>query len=205
MKLLHIDSSVLGTESVSRPLTAAIVGRLTKTNGRVEVIYRDLATSPPPHMTLASLPGDHPFSTRAGLLSPAAQAVRDESQRLLDEFLGADTVVLGAPMYNFTIPTQLKSWIDVIVVPGKTFRFTETGPEGLVGGKRVIVAIARGGNYGPNTPAASNEHAETYLRSILSFIGVNPEFVVAEGIAQGEGSKARALASAREGIDRLTV
>jgi FMN-dependent NADH-azoreductase len=205
MKLLHIDSSVSGTESVSRSLTATIVDRLSKSGSRVEVTYRDLAASPPPHLTFASLPGDHPFSAKAGPLSPAARLVRDESQRLLDEFLGADTVVLGAPMYNFTIPTQLKSWIDMIVVPGKTFRFTETGPEGLVGDKRVIVAVARGDDYGPNTPAASNEHAESYLRSILGFIGVNPEFIVAEGIARGEESKARALASAREAIDRLTA
>jgi FMN-dependent NADH-azoreductase len=203
MRLLHIDSSILGAESVSRQMTAAIVGQILKTGIRIDVTYRDLVTTPPPHMTLASLPGAHPLSAKAAPLDSAAQSVRDESQRLLDEFLAADTIVLGAPMYNFTIPTQLKSWLDIIIVPGKTFRFTETGPRGLVGDKRVIVAVARGGYYGPNTSA---EHAESYLRHVLGFIGIDdPVFIIAEGLATGQEGKAKAVASALEAVKQLTV
>jgi len=94
-------------------------------------------------------------------------------------------VVIGAPMYNFTLPTQLKAWLDRILVAGKTFRYTETGPEGLAGGKRVIVALARGGFYDAGSPAASLEHLETYLRGVFNFIGIEPEFVAADGLAVG--------------------
>ena len=102
--------------------------------------------------------------------------------RVLDEFLAADTVVIGAPMYNFTLPTQLKAWIDRILVAGKTFRYTENGPEGLAGGKRVIVALARGGFYNEGSPASALEHLETYLRGVFNFIGIEPEFVAADGL-----------------------
>ena len=104
---------------------------------------------------------------------------------MLDEFLAADTIVIGAPMYNFTLPTQLKAWIDRIVVAGKTFRYTANGPEGLAGGKRVIVALARGGIYDEGSPAAALEHLETYLRGVFNFIGIEPEFVAADGLAIG--------------------
>jgi len=123
MKLLHIDSSILGSHSVSRRLTAAIVDKLKRANPQIEVTYRDLAAAPPAHMTLATLPGDHPSSAKAGPLDRAAQRIRDESQRMLDEFMAADIVVIGVPMYNWSIPTQLKAWIDMIVVPGKTFTY----------------------------------------------------------------------------------
>jgi len=207
MNLLHIDSSILGSHSVTRRVTAAIVDTLKKANPQIEITYRDLAATPPPHMTLASLPGDHPSSAFAGPLDPAGQRVRDESQRILDEFMAADIVVLGVPMYNWSIPTQLKAWIDIIVVPGKTFTYGPHGPEkGLVGDKRFIVAVARGVFYGPETSAISAEHTETYLRTVLSFIGVNdPEFVVAEGVTAGDRNKAHALASALDAAARLAA
>ena len=104
---------------------------------------------------------------------------------MLDEFLAADTIVIGAPMYNFTLPTQLKAWIDRILVAGKTFRYTENGPEGLAGGKRVIIALARGGFYDAGSPAAALEHLESYLRGVFNFIGIEPEFVAADGLAIG--------------------
>lgn len=183
-----------------------IVDKLKKADPEIEVIYRDLVATPPPHMTLASLPGDHPSSSFAGPLGPTAQCLREESQRMLDEFLAADIVVLGVPMYNWTIPTQLKAWIDVIIVPGKTFTYGPQGAEvGLAGNKRVIVAIARGAFYSSETAAAS-EHAESYLRTVLSFIGVsNPEFVVAECVAGGDQNKARALASALDAVEQLAA
>ena len=102
---------------------------------------------------------------------------------MLDEFLAADVIVIGAPMYNFTLPTQLKAWIDRIVIAGKTFQYAANGPEGLAKGKRVIIALARGGFYNQGSPAAALEHLETYLRGIFNFIGIEPEFVAADGLA----------------------
>ena len=207
VRLLHIDSSILGSRSKSRQLTAAIVAKLKQANPRIEIVYRDLAATPPPHMTLASLPGDHPSSVFAGPLDDVAQRIRDESQRILDEFMAADIVVLGAPMYNWSIPTQLKAWIDTIVVPGKTFLYGPQGPEeGLVGSKRIIVAITRGVFYASRTATISAEHAETYMRTVLSFLGVNnPEFVVAEGVTTGEENKAKALVLALGAVQQLVA
>jgi FMN-dependent NADH-azoreductase len=205
MKLLHIDSSILGSHSKSRQLTTAIVSKLKQEHPHIEIVYRDLAATPPPHMTLASLPGHHPSSARAGPLDEVAQRVREESQRLLDEFMAADIVVLGAPMYNWSIPTQLKAWIDIIVVPGKTFRYGPQGPEeGLVGNKRFIVAITRGVFYASGTAAMPAEHAETYMRTVLSFLGANnPEFIVAEGVTTDEETKVRVLAGALGAVQHL--
>ncbi|GBU18398.1 MULTISPECIES: FMN-dependent NADH-azoreductase [Methylobacterium] len=205
MKLLHVDSSILGPGSVSRELTALIMARLTA-GGGAEVIYRDLAAEALPHMSAASLPGAHPLSATAEPQDDAARAVRETSDRLLEEFLAADTVVIGAPMYNFGLPTQLKAWIDRLLVPGRTFRYGANGPEGLAGEKRVIVALARGGFYGPGTAQVSAEHVESYLRTVLGFVGVrDPEFVLAEGIASGEHNKSRALASARDAVGQLAA
>ena len=109
-------------------------------------------------------------------------------------------------MYNFGLPTQLKAWIDRLLVPGRTFRYGANGPEGLAGEKRVIVALARGGFYGPGTAQVSAEHVESYLRTVLGFVGVrDPEFVLAEGIASGEHNKSRALASARDAVGQLAA
>jgi FMN-dependent NADH-azoreductase len=175
MKLLHLDSSVLGPHSVSRQVSAAIVDRLRKATPGLEITYRDLTLTP-----LAHLSGSH---LAAGQGAPAEASLREDiaaGQAVLDEFLAADIVVLGAPMYNFTIPSQLKAWIDRILVAGKTFKYSAQGVEGLAGNKRVIVAISRGGFYGAGTPAAVGEHLETYLRWVFGFIGVtNPEFISA--------------------------
>ena len=103
-------------------------------------------------------------------------------QQVLDEFLAADTIVIGAPMYNFTLPTQLKAWLDRILIAGKTFRYTADGPEGLAGGKRVIIGLARGGIYDRGSPAAALEHLESYLRGVFKFIGIEPEFIAADGL-----------------------
>ena len=175
MTVLHIDASINGDNSASRAISRSIVDQLTIERGGGDIIYRDLAAEPLPHLTLG--------------------AFADTS--VLDEFLAADTVVIGAPMYNFTLPTQLKAWIDRIVLAGKTFRYTETGPEGLAGGKRVVIAVARGGFYDEGSPASALEHLETYLRGIFNFIGIEPEFVAADGLAlspeQRQESIGRAL------------
>jgi FMN-dependent NADH-azoreductase len=159
--ILHIDASINGENSASRAISRSIVDQLTIEHGGASVVYRDLAAAPLPHLTLA--------------------AFADTS--VLDEFMSADTVVIGAPMYNFTLPTQLKTWIDRIVIAGTTFRYTANGPEGLATGKRVIVALARGGFYNAGSPASALEHLETYLRGIFNFIGIEPEFVAADGLA----------------------
>jgi FMN-dependent NADH-azoreductase len=112
---------------------------------------------------------------------------------VVDEFLASDIVLIGAPMYNFTLSTQLKAWIDRILIAGKTFKYGPAGAEGLAGGERVIIAIARGGLYGMETPAAQAEHLETYLNTAFGFIGITPEFIIAEGIAVGPDHRQAAL------------
>ena len=153
MKLLHIDSSVLGPHSVSRQVSAAIVDRLRQATPHLDVVYRDLSSTP-----LAHLSGSHLAAAQGAVTEAALQPDLVAGQAVLDEFLAADIVVLGAPMYNFTIPSQLKAWIDRIVVAGKTFKYGAQGVEGLAGNKRVIIAISRGGFYGAGTPAAVGEH-----------------------------------------------
>jgi len=159
--ILHIDTSINGENSASRQLTTSVIGQIKASRPDAKVVYLDLAANPLPHLTL--------------------DAFADTS--VLDQFLAADAIVIGAPMYNFTLPTQLKAWIDRIVIAGKTFQYGPNGAEGLAKGKRVIIALARGGFYGEGSPASALEHLETYLRGVFNFIGIEPEFVVAEGLA----------------------
>jgi FMN-dependent NADH-azoreductase len=199
MKLLHIDSSVLGPHSVSRQVSAAIVDRLRLMTPELDIVYRDLSSTP-----LAHLSGPHLAVAQGAVPEAALQPDIAAGHAVLDEFLAADSVVLGAPMYNFTIPSQLKAWIDRIVVAGKTFKYGAQGAEGLAGGKRVIVAISRGGFYGAGTPAAVGEHLETYLRFVFGFIGVtDPEFISADGIQMGPEHREQALAGALQAVTDL--
>ena len=199
-KLLHIDSSVLGPHSVSRQLSAAIVERLRQFMPGLEITYRDLTTTPLPHLSGAHLA----VAQGASIPDPSLQQEVATSQAVLAEFLAADIVVLGAPMYNFTIPSQLKAWIDRIAVRGQTFSYGAQGPQGLCGNKRVIVAISRGGFYGAGTPMAALEHLETYLRSVFGFIGVTKlEFITADGIQVGPEHREKALATALEAVTAL--
>jgi FMN-dependent NADH-azoreductase len=181
--ILHIDSSISGEESASRAISRSILDQLTIERGGNHIVYRDLAADPIPHLTL--------------------EAFADTS--VLDEFLAADTIVIGAPMYNFTLPSQLKAWLDRILVAGKTFRYTDNGPEGLATGKRVIVALARGGFYDLNSPAAALEHLESYLRGVFNFIGIEPEFVAADGLAIGPEQRERSIAQALGQTVRLAA
>ena len=196
-KLLHIDSSVLGPHSVSRQVSAAIIERLRQTAPDLEVAYRDLTTTP-----LAHLSGAH-LAAAQGAASPDMGLAADITvgQEVLNEFLAADTVVLGAPMYNFTIPSQLKAWLDRLGVPGVTFSYSEAGPQGLAGGRQVIVASSQGGAYDLDAPF---EHHESYLRDFLAFIGIaDPVFVRANRIGFGPDVREVALAAARETIAQL--
>jgi len=169
VKLLHIDSSILGENSASRTLTREIVSRWRAGHPHIEVKYLDLAAAAQlPHLT-------------AGSLAQADQAEAARNAEALSDFLAADVVVLGAPTYNFSIPSQLKAWIDRITVAGKTFRYTASGPQGLAGGKRLIVAVSRGGVYPPNAPG---EFVESYLKFVFGFLGIEDiGFVRAEGLA----------------------
>ena len=186
MNLLHIDSSALGAHSVSRELSRAIVDTWQRAHPGAAIVYRDLAAQPLPHW--------------APVADAADPAVRVGGE-VLDEFLAADVVVIGAPMYNFSIPSSLKAWIDRIAVAGKTFRYGADGAEGLAGAKRVIVASSRGGYYGADTPAAAFDFQENYLRTLFGFLGVTEvEFIRAEGVNIGAEQKAQAIAAAHAAI-----
>ncbi len=184
MKLLHLDSSALGATSVTRELSAAVVARWKDSLPSVAIEYRDLDANPVPHLTSEVLAKTNP-------------AHAAEADRLLAQFLASDVIVIGAPMYNFGIPSTLKAWIDRISVAGKTFRYTETGPEGLAGGKRVIVTSGRGSILG-NGPA---DFQENYLRQVFSFLGIQDIiFVRAEGVGYSPQHRADALAAAHASI-----
>ena len=200
MKLLHIDTSILGANSASRQVSAKVVERLKAVTPNLSVTYRDLAAEPLSHLSGAHL------AAGQGVVPESLELQKDitAGQTALDEFLDADIVVIGAPMYNFTMPSQLKAWIDRIAVNGKTFRYTAAGPEGLAGNKRVIVAISRGGYYGAGAPTAAFEHLETYLKGVFAFIGVtNPEFIIAEGLNIGPEQREKAMQGAIEAATGL--
>jgi FMN-dependent NADH-azoreductase len=185
MNVLHIDSSALGQHSVSRQLTAEIVAGLRAGQPGASLRYHDLAAEPLPH-----------WSPVADAADPAVA----RSVEVLDEFLAADVLVIGAPMYNFAIPSTLKAWIDRIAVAGKTFRYGPNGPEGLAGGKRVIVVSTRGGVYSEGA-AVAMDHQESYLRTVFGFLGISEvEFVRAEGLNMGEAARAAAVDAARAQI-----
>ena len=202
MKLLHVDSSILGPGSVSRHLSASIVAQQQALHPDSEIVRRDLATDPVDHLTglhLAAAQGAVPESG-------ALQADVAAGQAALEEFLAADIVVVGAPMYNFGIPSQLKAWIDRLAVAGRTFRYGANGAEGLAGGKTVIIASSRGGFYGADTQAAFLDHQETYLRGVFGFFGVTDiRFIRAEGIAMGEAQRQQAIDSAEVEIRNLAA
>jgi len=190
MKLLQIDSSILGDASASRQLTAAITDAFVAAHPGLTVASRDLAAEPLAHFDGSSLPGVR------------AEGADHEDDRILQEFLDADVVVIGAPMYNFSIPSQLKSWLDRLLIAGKTFRYTADGPAGLVGGKTVLIASARGGLYAPGMPGEANDFQEKYLRAVFAHIGIDDvAFIRAEGLALSpehrETALQESLASAR--------
>ena len=185
MRLLHLDSSALGANSVTRELSAAIVARWQDAVPGLGVDYRDFDTNPLPHLT-------------GGALAGTDAAAKAEGDAAMDQFLASDVIVMGAPMYNFGIPSTLKAWIDRIAVAGKTFRYTDKGPEGLATGKRVIVASGRGGIYGESNAA---DFQEAYLRHVFGFLGITDvEFVRAEGIAYSPQHRTDALAAAHASI-----
>ena len=201
MNLLHLDSSILAGNSVSRTLSSATTEHLIKANPQLRVTYRDLAATPIPHLSGAYLAaGATPDAERDGALASDLAI----GSQVLQEFLDADVVVIGVAFYNFTISTQLKAWIDRIAVAGKTFSYSEKGPQGLCAGKRVILTISRGGFYGAGTPFEALEHAESYLKAVFAFLGVtNIEVVAAEGVNLGPDQREKSLSAALGAVNEL--
>ena len=203
MKLLHIDSSVLGNNSVSRQLTAEIVAKWRTSHPGTAVDYLDLAIDAPSHLSADSL--GFRMAPGAVDLTDIQRQENAVSEALVQQFLAADVIVIGAPLYNFSIPSQLKAWIDRVAQVSRTFKYTEKGPQGLAGGKTVIVASTRGGVYSTSEGGRAMEHQESYLQTVFGFFGITDvRFVRAEGLAMGAEPKAQAIADAELAITALT-
>lgn len=198
MQILRIDSATTGDKSVSRKLTDQIAAHFREKHPDATWIERDFATDPLPHIDVAKTGA---IRQPQEAHDDAMKAAFPSERAVLDEFLASDIVILGVPMYNFSVPSSIKAWIDRLGVPGVTFKYSEAGPEGLAGGRRVIVASSRGGEYEMDGPA---EHQETYLRDFFAFIGIDSlEFVRAEKTGFGPEVVAQAIADAKEQIARL--
>jgi FMN-dependent NADH-azoreductase len=202
MQLLHIDSSVLGGNSASRELSAEIVARQVALYPDLKVRYRDLAADAALHLSSA-----HIAAWQGGRVEDASLgADLAKGGAYLEELLAADIIVIGAPMYNFSIPSQLKAWIDRVVIAGKTFRYGANGAEGLLSDKKAFIASSRGNVYAPGSPAAAFEHHESYLTGVLAFIGLTDVAVVrAEGLAFGAEAKEAAMLKARQHIAAIAA
>ncbi|MGE0225059.1 MAG: FMN-dependent NADH-azoreductase [Acetobacteraceae bacterium] len=200
MKLLHIDSSILGTQSVTRQLGREVVDQWRLRHPGIEITHRDLAVNAPGHLSAESLGARQVAPEQR---SPAQQVELALGEELLAEFLAADVIVLGAPMYNFSIPSQLKAWLDRVLVAGRTFRYTEQGPVGLAGGKQVVIVSARGGIYSEG-PAQAMDHQESYLKAALGLAGITDISVIrAEGVNLGAERREQSIAAAQRQISTL--
>ncbi|NCH98018.1 FMN-dependent NADH-azoreductase [Cronobacter dublinensis] len=202
MKILHIDSSFNDELSVTRHLSGEVVRKLTESGHYKEVIYRDVVKDELHHLTAKIAAGFRPVPGKEHSTEEEGNE-RLLSETLVKEFLDSDVVVIGAPMYNFSVPTQLKAWLDRLAQPGKTFRYTAAGPEGLAGGKKVIIASARGGFY-EKTPLAGMDFQEKYLQTFFGFLGITDVvFIRAEGVSRGEEIKQQEIAKARFSINEI--
>ncbi|GHD76593.1 FMN-dependent NADH-azoreductase [Vogesella fluminis] len=201
MKILHLDSSVLNDNSITRQLTRALVDGLQAQHGSTSVIYHDLASNEIPHLSGEILGAAF---TPESDWSELQRSERARSEQLIGEFLGSEILVIGAPMYNFSIPSQLKAWIDRVAVAGRTFKYTETGPVGLAGGKTVYVVSARGGVYS-NEQGQAMDFQEDYLKTALGFLGISDvRFIRAEAVNMGDDARSNALSAAKEAITQTT-
>lgn len=198
MQILRIDSATTGEASVSRKLTERIAAHFRQKHPDATWVERDFATDPLPHLDEAKTGAiRQPQEAHDDAMKAAFPAER----AVLDEFLASNIVILGVPMYNFTVPSSIKAWIDRLGVPGVTFKYSEAGPEGLAGGRRVIVASSRGGEYQMD---GAFEHQETYLRDVFAFIGIDDvEFIRAEKTGFGPEVVDQALADADKQIAKL--
>ncbi len=200
MKILHLDSSVTGPNSVSRPLTSAAAEQLKSANPGAEYVYRDLVKETLRHYNAVL----RTHGAEAQDSTPEQKQELETGKEILAEFLSADTILIGAPMYNFGVPSQLKAWIDLISVPGTTFKYGDNGPEGQCGDKKVIVISTRGGLYGPGSPFEPFDHQQKYLKDIFTFLGVKDITVItAEGVAYGPEKAEAAVNGAKAKIAEL--
>lgn len=199
MKLLHVDSSINGANSVSRTLTKKVVDRWVEQHPDTQVEYLDLAVDTPPHFSADAMGFRRPAQ---GESSEAEQRENALSEALVSQFLAADVIVVGAPLYNFSIPSQLKAWIDRLAQPGRTFRYTPNGPEGLAKGKTLIVVLSRGGIYSTSEAGQAMEHQESYLKTVFGFLGITDIRIVrAEGTDMGAESRSAAFSTAQAHIE----
>ena len=203
MKLLHIDSSINGDNSVSRKLSKTITEQLVAAFPEAQVDYLDLAVNAPNHFSANAMAFRNPEAN-----DPSAEEVKREnavSEQLVTQFLESDVIVVAAPFYNFTIPSQLKAWIDRILQPRRTFRYTENGVEGLATGKTVVVASSRGGVYSTTEQGQALEHQESYLKTIFAFIGITDVHIVrAEGVAVDPEAVNNALTAAKAQVQEIS-
>ncbi len=202
MKLLHVDSSINGAASVSRSLTRTVVDQWLEHNPATVVDYLDLAVDTPSHFSADAMGIRRPVQ---GAPSEAEQRETELAERLVSQFLAADVIVVGAPLYNFSIPSQLKAWIDRLAQAGRTFRYTENGPEGLATDKTLIAVLSRGGIYSTSEAGQAMEHQESYLKTVFGFFGIKDVRIVrAEGTDLGADSRETALRTAAEQIAQAT-
>ena len=196
MNILQINSSLRGNQSESTRVTNAVVAKLAAANPGATVTVRDLGANPHPVLDEAAL---------GALFTPADQRTPEQAARvalddaLIAEAQAADVIVLGAPMYNFGMPIQLKAWFDAIARAGVTFRYTESGPEGLLKGKKVVVATARGGIY----PADADPQVP-HIRMLLNFLGLTDHtFIHSAAQAMGPEAAAKGQAEADAAVAAL--
>ena len=196
--LLVINSSAAGRDSVSRVLVADAVSKLLEADPAVHVTHRDLGENPPPHLISQTLNG-----VRGTATTDTEFAARRLSDELIGELKAADTIVIGAPMYNFSVPTTLRAWFDHVLRAGVTFKYVDGAVRGLLGGKRVIVIESRGGLYSEG-PAQAIDFQEPYLRHLLGFIGITDvTFVRAEKIGYGPEARTAAIEGAKAQISEV--
>lgn len=198
-KVLHINSSITGDNSVSRELSRELIERLTQTSEGIELIERDFSKQPIPHLDSARL---------GALFTPAEARSAEQNQavafadQLIDELMQADMVVIALPMYNFTIPSMLKAWVDHVARAGVTFQYTDTGPVGLLSGKKAYLVSALGGKH----EAGGSDFMRPYMKLILNFVGITDiEFISADGLSMGDEPRAAGLAAARATISQIAA
>ncbi|MCU1794316.1 FMN-dependent NADH-azoreductase [Pectobacterium polaris] len=203
MNILHIDSSILENGSVSRQISADVVEQLVKQHPQAVVSYRDVVKDEIRHLTGPIAAGFRQITS-----SSADEATLREhqlSEALVTEFLANDVIVIGAPMYNFSVSSQLKSWLDRLAQAGKTFKYTEKGPIGLSGGRTVIVVSSRGGFY-TTPPFLDMDFQERYLQSFFRFLGITDiHFVRVEGASKGDEIKNREIQNAKSSIHSVVT
>jgi FMN-dependent NADH-azoreductase len=195
--LLLVQTSLYGAQGQSSQLAERFVADWRKRNPGGRVIVRDLAEDPAPHLTAARFQA---FTIAPEARTPEQEEAVAYSDALIDELRSADTVVFAVPMYNFSVPSTLRAYFDHVARAGVTFRYTSTGPEGLLKGRRTLVFVTRGGLY-----AEGADTQTPYLRQFLGFVGLEPEFVFAEGLALGEQVRAKSLVEARARVTDLAA